>query len=161
VATAAGASPDGARRADAQQPPLTFRASVDMLLIDVQVVPALPMQHSSPEVFRDLGPEDFEIRVSGRERPTVSLTLLHFDTGTVVPGPLSIRTHLSVPDCVFGFHRAADKTTAHYLIGVNARDTDRRNVRGVHVDIANHGFLAAWWGWRTPKHQDEAPPASR
>jgi hypothetical protein len=74
---------------------------------------------------------------------------------------LSIRTRLSVPDCVFGFHRASDKTTAHYLVGVDARDTDRENVKGVHVTIANAGFLAAWWGWRTPAHHESAPPAAR
>jgi hypothetical protein len=159
LAAAAGASPHGARRAGAQQPPLTFRASVDVLLIDVQVVPAIPAQLSSPDVFRALGPDDFQIRVSGGDRPTVSLTLLHFDTGTVVHGPLSLLTGLRVPDCVFGFHRAADQTTAHYLVGVPARDADRERVKGVHVAIANPGFLARWWGWRTPSHHDAAPPA--
>lgn len=143
LATAAAAGLD-ARRDDAQQPPLTFRAAVDLLMIDVQVMPA----KRAP--LRDLTPADFEIRIAGRERPAVSVTLLHYDTGTVVQLPMSLRPKLGVPACVFGFHRQADRTTAHYLVGVDARDTDRENVKQVRVAIADDAFVAAWWAWRSP-----------
>jgi hypothetical protein len=65
----------GGRAADAQANPQTFKAGVDLIIIDVQISP------SSDAAMRDFIVSDFDIRIAGRKRPAVSATRLHYDEG--------------------------------------------------------------------------------
>ena len=132
----------------AQQAPPVLRASVDLVTIDVQVTPA------KGAAFRQLAAADFDIRISGQKRTAASVTFLHNDEGTVSanPGVSSPKT-ASSSDCVFGFHRKADRPTAHYVIGVERSEADKRDVKDVKVQIVDKAFNAQTYQWRSPVRQ--------
>jgi hypothetical protein len=134
-----------------QQLPPVFQAGVDLVMIDVQVTPAkdAPM----PE----LTVADFDVSVSGRKRPTASATFLHYDEGSVTrdaiaPGNLS--------GCAFGFHRRTDRTTAHYLVGVEGIAADRKDVKQVRVNMVDKGFVVPQLLWRTPARRGASAVAA-
>ena len=139
----AGTSPASDQVVEAQQPTPTFRASIDLVTIDVQVTP------TKDEPIRDLTAADFDIRISGRKRPAASATLLHHDEGAITREPPRT-TSGNPPACVFGFHRKIDKTTAHYLISVERTDADRREVKQVDVKLVETAFAVQWSVWRSP-----------
>jgi hypothetical protein len=123
-----------------QQTPPTFNAGVNLVTIDVQTTPV------KGERMRDLTVADFDITISGRKRPAASVTLLHFDDGTV------LREIIRRPpaECVFGFYRKADRVTAHYLIGVQATAADGKEVKQVRVGTMEKVFDVQWYLWRSP-----------
>lgn len=123
-----------------QQKPPPLRAQVDLLAIDVQVAPG----ENRP--FRSFAAADFAVRISGRDRPVVSLTFLHLDDGPVA------RTSLghSDPDCVFGFRRKTDRPTAHYVVAVERIGADRTEVKRVEVELVDKAFAVQWVVYRTP-----------
>jgi len=140
---AAGGHPVGASR---QLPPVV-RGQVDLVTIDVQVSPA------KNATMRELTPADFDIRISGRKRQAASATFLHYDEGTVTGNSTARGTGGSSPECVFGFHRKGDRTTAHYLVGVDRTDTDRQEVKDVRINMLDKAFVVQQITWRSPIHR--------
>jgi hypothetical protein len=119
----------------AQQPTPTFHAGVELVTIDVQIAP------TKDAPMRGMTAADFEIIISGRQRPAGSVTLLHFDEGKVARRS---------PECVFGFHRKNDPTTAHYLISVERTAADQKEVKQVKVTTVDKGFAVQSYAWRSP-----------
>ena len=152
VMTIALITSGGGPVADALQvQPQKFQAGVDLITIDVQISPA------SDAPLRDFSVSDFDIRISGRKRPAVSATRLHYDEGKVsrnAPRPGSGTSSA----CVFGFFRATNRTTAHYTIGVESIDADRREVKDVVVKVADKLFAAERYVWRSPIRRTAAKP---
>jgi hypothetical protein len=140
VATSAGS---GAVQAQ-QQPPPAFRANVDLITIDLQITPA------KDAAMRALAPGDFDISISGRKRPARSATLLHYDTGAVTRDAIPPAALGTDPACVFGFRRETDRTTAHYLVGVDAIDADRKEVKHVRAKVIDKAFAVQRYVWRSP-----------
>jgi hypothetical protein len=71
----------------AQQTP-TFRAGVDLIAVDVQVVA------SSGLPIGGLGPEKFQVAINGRPRKVVSAELLRYDTlAPSGPEPAPVLAH--------------------------------------------------------------------
>jgi hypothetical protein len=129
----------------AEQSPTVLRASVDLVTIDVQVTPA----KDAP--FRQLTTADFDIRISGQKRAAASVTLLHNDEGTVSRNPGSSSPHPpTAPGCVFGFHRKADRPTAHYVVAVERSEADKRDVKDVKVQVVDKAFAISTYVWRSP-----------
>jgi hypothetical protein len=143
--TLAAASPAGGRLLEAQQSPPAFRAGVDLVTIDVQVTPV----KNAP--MRKLTAADFDISISGRKRPVVSVTPLHDDTGTVTRNPSATGAGPGTfPDCVFGFQRKTNQPTAHYVVGVEATEADRKVVKQVRVKLVVKAFAIQRYVWRSP-----------
>ena len=140
LTTLAAATVDGRLAEGRQQPSPVFQAGIDLVMIEVQVIPV----KDAP--FRELTTADFEISISGRRRPATSASFLHFDKGPVTRNPGETG---SVPDCAFGFHRTKDRATAHYLVGVDRIDADRREVRQVRVKMVDKVFAAPLHMWRS------------
>jgi hypothetical protein len=114
----------------------------------VQVAPA------KDEPIRGLAAADFDVRVGGRSRPVSSVTLLHYDMGTVTRGIISARARAdkrSLADCVFGFHRRTERTSAHYLVGVEAIEADRKGVARIRINMVDKAFAVQWVSWRLPR----------
>jgi hypothetical protein len=143
------ASQAGDRLVEAQQPP-SFRAGVDLVTIDVQVTRA----KDTP--IRELTAADFDISISGRKRPAASAALLHYDEGTVTRDPIA--THAdpgAPPDCAFGFHRTTNRTTVHYVVGVEASEADRKELQHLQVSMVDKAFVARRYVWRAPVARSE------
>jgi hypothetical protein len=120
----------------------TFRTGVVLLTIDVQVTP------SKDASLRDLTLADFQVAVSGRNRPVESSAFLHLDEASVVSNsPRPGQTSSS--DCVFEFHRKLDRPTAHYRLAIQPVETDR-GAREVKVNITDPAFATQWLVWRLP-----------
>lgn len=131
------ASP-AARQADQA----TFRTSVVLLTIDVQVTP------SKDAPLRELALADFQVTVSRRSRPVATAAFLHLDEESVLSDP----PRLGPPagsDCVFGFHRKLARPTAHYRLGIQPVESDR-GAREVRVKITDPAFATQWIVWRLP-----------
>ncbi|MEZ5316613.1 MAG: hypothetical protein R2752_04365 [Vicinamibacterales bacterium] len=130
------------------QDPAPLRAGVDLVTIDVQIVPATGV---ADVALPDPRPEDFVVKVNGESRPVVSAVRLHDDEGSVMrrPGP-AVPDREDAPGCVFGFHRTTDRRTRHYVIGIARTDADRRRVPQVRVSASNGTFTVAWYLWRSP-----------
>jgi VWFA-related protein len=85
----------GAALVVAQQPPQTFKSSVNLAVVDVHVVDA------RGEPIRDLSPDDFEVQLGGGRRRVVSADLVDYatrprgarqaDAGTDDPETASVR----------------------------------------------------------------------
>jgi hypothetical protein len=120
----------------------TFRAGVTLLTIDVQVTP------SKDRPLRELTLTDFQVTVSGRSRPVASAAFLHFDEESVLSNPPR-RGQASSDDCVFGFHRKLDRSTAHYRLAIQPVEADR-GAKEVKVKVADPAFAAEWLVWRLP-----------
>ena len=150
LTTLAAASPAGGHLVEAQQPP-AFRAGVDLVTIDVQITPA----KDAP--IRELTAADFEISISGQKRPAASATRLHFDDGTVTRDPIAS----ALPDCAFGFHRTTNRTTVHYVVGVEASDADRKDLDHLRVSMIDKAFVAQRYVWRSPVPRSAWPPDPR
>ncbi|HMC77040.1 MAG TPA: hypothetical protein VKH34_07895 [Vicinamibacterales bacterium] len=119
-------------------------------MIEVQVIPV----KDAP--FRELTTADFEISISGRRRPATSASFLHFDKGPVTRNPETAR----LPDCAFGFQRTKDRATAHYLVGVDRIDADRKGVRQVRVKMVDKVFAVPLHMWRSALRSANPKPAS-
>lgn len=140
LATAAG----GLVAKSQQVSPPPLRGGVDLVTIDVQITPAL----EAP--LRDFQLSDFDVRIAGQKRPAVSATLLHYDAGAITRDPPRAAT----PDCVFGFQRKSDRTTVHYLIGVDTTDADRKEVKQVDVKLVDAAYAVQRYVWRSPIRRD-------
>jgi hypothetical protein len=133
-----------------QQVPPMVQGQVDLVTIDVQVSPA------KDATMRQLTAADFDIRISGRKRQAASATLLHYDEGTVARNSTAGGTGDSSPECVFGFHRTRDRTTAHYLVGVDRTDADRQEVKDLRINMVDKAFAVQQLVWRSPIHRSTA-----
>jgi hypothetical protein len=140
LTTLAATTVDGRLAEGRQQPSPVFQAGIDLVMIEVQIT------SDTDAPWRELTIADFEISISGRRRPATSATFLHFDKGPVTRNPGETG---SLPDCAFGFHRAKDRATAHYLVGVDRIDADRKVVRQVRVKMADKRFAAPLHMWRS------------
>lgn len=120
----------------------TFRAGVTLLTIDVQITPS----KSAP--LREFTATDFDVTISGRNRPVASAAFLHLDEGSVIRNPPRLGSGADA-GCIFGFHRKTDKPTAHYLLGIQPVDSDR-STKDVRVKTADSAFLTQWSAWRLP-----------
>jgi len=155
VMTIAMMTSGAGRAADGQQPqPQTFKAGVDLIIIDVQISP------SSDAAIRDFIVSDFDIRIAGRKRPAVSATRLHYDEGKVLRNPAGADSGTSSA-CVFGFYRTTNRPTAHYVVGVESIESDRHEVRDVVVKVADKLFAAKRYVWRSPIRHRVSPPAAK
>jgi len=131
-----------------QQQPPPFRAGVDLVTIDVQVIPA------GKTALRDLTPADFNVSINDRPRPAVSATLLHLDEGPVNRNARA--GGVSRPECVFGFQRPKDARTAHYLVGIAAIEADRKGIV-VRMTLVDKAFVAQHFVWRTSTRPPGVP----
>ena len=125
-----------------QQAPGTYRASLELVTIDVQ----LTSKTGGP--VRSMTPADFDIRISGRKRAPASATFLHHDEGTVTRENL-LRAG-SRDECAFGFHRKVDRPTDHYLLTVDRTDADRQQVKDVKVTVIDKTIEVHTFAWRSP-----------
>lgn len=155
VATATLVSSGGLAAVTGQQSPPVLRSSVDLVTIDVQVTPA----KGAP--FRQFTVTDFDIRISGQKRVPASATFKHYDEGPVSgkPGSSSPKT-APASECVYRFERKTKRPTAHYVIGIERSDADRRAVNDVKVRIVDNAFKAEWYTWRSPVRSSLALPFS-
>ena len=143
VTTVVAAGADVRVFGPSQQAPPVLRTGVDLVTIDVQVALA------KGATLRELTAADFEISIGGRKRPASSVTRLHDDAGTIVRDRAR-GSEGSTPECVFGFHRQADRTTVHYLVGVERIDSDRKDVKDVRVKAADKAIEVQQYLWRSP-----------
>ena len=123
-----------------QSAPPSFRAPVELVTIDLQIVPA------KDATLREFLPKDFTVRVSGRDRTAVSATRMHEDTGAVtrdVP-----RT--PPPECVFDFRRQVDRPTVHYVLAFDLTEPDRKEISRVAVHLTDKAFSIQRYVWRSP-----------
>jgi hypothetical protein len=155
VMTIAVMSSGAGRAVDGQQAqPQTFKAGVDLIIIDVQISP------SSDVAMRDFTVSDFDIRIAGRKRAAVSATRLHYDEGKVVRNPPR-GDSATESACVFGFFRTTDRPTAHYLVGVELVEPDRKEVKDVVVKVADELFAAKHYMWRSPIRRSVSLPGGK
>lgn len=140
AATVAGVASVEPSRRRPQERPAPLRAGVDLLTVDVQVAPG----KNAP--LRSFTAADFGVRVSGRQRPVVSLTFLHLDEGPVARSPLDHGD----PNCVFGFRRKTDRPAAHYVVAVERTAGDRIEVKHVEVELLDKAFAVQWVVYRSP-----------
>jgi hypothetical protein len=152
VAAVATAAPAGVVVGQSVQEPPSFRAGTELVTVDVQIAA------TQRATIRDLVPADFVVEVGGRKRDRVSATRLHFDEGGVVKDPA--RASGSGPACVFGFHRAKDLRTVHYLIGVDRTEADRTEVKQVRVVLLDKALAVMSVVWRSPIRGAGRPPNS-
>ena len=135
LVTAALLDPAGHQSRAAPQSPPVLRSSVDLVTIDVQ------LRAAKDAPLRQFAAADFEIRISGKIRPAASVTFLHFDEG---------KAPAAVSECVFNFQRKTDRQTAHYVIGIERTEADRREVRDVKVQTVDKGIKVETYMWRSP-----------
>jgi hypothetical protein len=155
VMTMTAMTPGVGHAADAQQAlPPAFNGGVDLIIIDVQISP------SSDAAMRDLTVSDFDIRIAGRKRSAVSATRLHYDEGKVVRNPPRADSGTESA-CVFGFFRTTDRPTAHYVVGVELIEPDRKEVRDVVVKVADKLFAAKHYMWRSPIRRSVSLPGGK
>ena len=145
VTLVALANPSGHLLGASPQAPPVLRSGVDLVTIDVQVAPT-----KGAAMRSDLTSADFDVTVSGRRREATSVTFLHFDEGTVTGNSLPRGAAGGSDECVFGFHRKDDRRTAHYVLGVDRTDADRKEVKEVRVTIRDKSFAVQRYVWRSP-----------
>jgi len=51
---------------------------------------------------------------------------------------------------VFGFERVSNGINAHYLIGIEPSETDRKGLTKVRVGISDKNLDLRRWAWRSP-----------
>lgn len=150
VTLAATVIPFGVVVGQPGQAPPAFRTRTDLVTIDLQIA-AVPKA-----TLREFALSDFSIEISRRKRTPVSATMLHYDEGSVIRDLL--RAPGSGPSCVFGFHRKKDLRTVHYLLGVEATEGDRREVKQVEVALVDRVFEIQSVVWRTPVRRADRRP---
>ena len=68
----------GQNQDSAQKPPTTFRSSLDVIAVDVQVID----RDGTP--IAGLGPDKFEVTINGRRRRVVSANLIESRSATTL-----------------------------------------------------------------------------
>jgi hypothetical protein len=124
-----------------QEPPPAFRTGVDLVIIDVQVVAA------QGKPVPGLTAAQFAVSIAGRTRRVVLAEFVHADEGPINRTP---RTTTRVAACVFGFERSANGTNAHYLLGVEPSESDKRGIRRPKIKVNHKDLTARRRSWRTP-----------
>ena len=125
-----------------QETPPAFRTAVNLVMIDVQVAVA------QGRPMTDLATGQFDVSIAGHQRKVVLAQLLHADEGPVTR---------SVPHtdaatraaCVFGFERSSKGANAHYLLGIEPSDTDKRGIKHPKVRMKDKALVARRWAWRS------------
>ena len=150
--TAGGDSANGVAVVLPQATPPAFRAAVNLLTIDVQVVAA------QGKPMPALAAEQFDVRIARRQRKVVFARLLHTDEGAITQGvriPTDAATRAA---CAFGFERSSNGTNAHYLLGVEPSDTDRGGIKRPRVRVYDRALTVGRWAWRSRIAVPVAPP---
>jgi hypothetical protein len=121
-----------------QERPAALRASVNLVIIDVQIVAA------QEKPARGLTTAQFEVTIAGHQRKVVLVEFVHADEGPINP---SLRT-ASVAACVFGFERSAKGANVHYLLAVESNDRDRTGIANPKVKVDDKDFIVRRLAWR-------------
>jgi hypothetical protein len=132
--------------ASAAQTPASpvFRAEADLVTIELQVTAR------KGGALSLLPSERFEVQIEGRKRRLLFATLLHEDDGAVVRGLSAPRLDTAVgAPCIFRNLRLRDVPHAHYRIGLDTTDADRRRVGRVRIKTTDKDLLVARWAWRS------------
>jgi hypothetical protein len=89
------------------------------------------------------------VQIDGRKRRLLLATLLHEDDGAVVRGLTASRLDPTVgAPCIFQNLRVRDVPHAHYRIGIDSTDADRRRVEKVRIKTTVKDLLVVRWAWR-------------
>ena len=123
-----------------QEPSPAFRAAVNLVMIDVQVVAA------QGKPVPGLTTAQFEVSIAGRTRRVVLAEFVHADEG---PINRTVRTTRRVAACVFGFERSATGTNAHYLLGVEPSDSDKSGIKQPKIKVNHNDLTVRRWAWRS------------
>jgi hypothetical protein len=140
----------------------TFRATVNLIKLDVQMVsswlPVLGRVNEPPpdldKPLRKLAAKDFEVIIAGRKRKVTYAEFLHYDEGPVTrTARPSSADAATLATCVFAFDRGWDGSNAHYLLGIEAADTET-GATDVVVRPSDNKQRAARWRFRLPTPAD-------
>lgn len=134
-----GDSATGSAALFTQEPPPAFRTAVNLFIIDVQVVAA------QGKPVPELTAAQFAVSIAGRTRRVVLAEFVHADEG---PINRDVRTTTRVAACVFGFERSANGTTAHYLLGLEPSESDKRGIRRPKIKVNHKDLTARRRSWR-------------
>jgi VWFA-related protein len=122
VAAGARAAPPSGRAA--QEPSPAFRAAVDVIPVDVQVV------ESDGRPVTDLGLDDFEVTINGRKRRIVSVNLIDYRTTPAAAGS----TPAAAPAAASGSLSSPSELTPQprvFILAVDASSFDEATARPV------------------------------
>ena len=137
-----GSSPVAAH--SAQETPSAYRSTVDLLMIEVQVTPP----NGKPQAVLTAG--DFQVQIGRKKRRVVIAEFLHSDDGPVVRGaPPPRMDQQPRPPCVFQFSRTSEHAHAHYLLGLEPEEADKREVTKPQIKVVAGGFQLRRWAWRS------------
>jgi hypothetical protein len=126
------------------QAPPTFRAGVDLVMLDVQVV-AAPSKPVPP-----LTASQFEVTIEGRHRTIVTAEFLHVDEGRLTRGhspPNVDKATRAV--CVFGFERGSNSAHAHYALSVESIARDKTKVEQPRIKCLDRSLSVRRVAWRS------------
>jgi hypothetical protein len=132
------------RTHESVQVPPTFRAGIDLLRFDVQVVAAAGT----------LGPQltasQFEVKIAGRARPIVMIEFLHVDGGPVTRGhgPPSVDQAMREV-CVFGFERVSNRAHGHYVVSVESIARDKNRIERPRIKSLDRNLSVRRFSWRS------------
>lgn len=139
-----GGSGEGSAVLFAQERPPAFRAAVNLVILDVQVAAA------QGRPMPGLTTEQFDVRIAGRERRVVRAELLHADEGAITHGARPAETDTAtLAACVFGFERSSKRAHAHYLLGVEPNDLDRKGIEHPKIKVNDKTLSVSRWAWRS------------
>lgn len=136
----AGDSANGSAVLFTQEPPPAFRTAVNLVIMDVQVVAA----HGKS--MPGLTTAEFDIGIAGRKRNVVLAEFLHADEGPITSSPTPAHRDAA---CVFGFERSSNGANAHYLLGVEPRDSDKSEIKRPKVKVNDKALTVRRWAWRS------------
>src|SRR5688572_724644 len=126
VSVGDGGSANGSAVLFRQEPPPAFRTAVNLVIMDVQVVAA------QGKPMPGLTSAQFDVSIAGHKRRVVLAEFVHADEGPITNGPSPAHRTAA---CAFGFERSAKGVNAHYLLGVEPRDTDKGGIRNPKVKM--------------------------
>jgi hypothetical protein len=137
------ASPAGRALESVQASP-TFRAGIDLLTFDVQVVAA------PGKVGPRLTASQFEVKIAGRGRTIVMVEFLHADEGQIRRGnspPSPDQATRAV--CVFGFERVSNRAHGHYVVTVESIARDKSRVEHPRIKSLDRNVSVRRFAWRS------------
>jgi hypothetical protein len=137
------AAPAGRALESAQGSP-AFRAGVDLLTFDVQVVAA------AGTFGPPLKASQFEVKIAGRGRTIVMIEFLHADEGQITRGnSLPSVDQATRAVCVFGFDRVSNRAHGHYLVSVESIARDKHRVEHPRIKSLDRSVSVRRFAWRS------------